>query len=68
MKTNEGMLDRVIRLVIAAGAFYVFFTGDRPTWEYSVLVVGVVMALTALTGFCPLYALLGVKTCKTKSA
>lgn len=68
MKTNEGMLDRVIRLVIAAGAFYVFFTGDRPNWEYAVLAVGVVMALTALTGFCPLYALLGVKTCKVKSS
>lgn len=68
MKTNEGMLDRLVRLVIAAGAFYIFFMGDRPAWEYGALAVGVVMALTALVGFCPLYAVLGFRTCKTKSS
>lgn len=68
MKTNEGMLDRLVRLVIAAGAFYIFFTGDRPAWEYGALAVGIIMALTALVGFCPLYAVLGFKTCRTKSS
>ncbi|MEK7265360.1 MAG: DUF2892 domain-containing protein [Pseudomonadota bacterium] len=67
MKTNVGMLDRIVRLAIAAAAFYVFFTGERPVWEYGALAVGVIMVLTALSGFCPLYRLAGFKTCKTSS-
>ena len=49
---------------IAAAAFYVFFTGERPAWEYGGLAVGVILALTALSGFCPLYRLVGFRTCK----
>lgn len=64
---NVGMLDRIVRLAIAAGAFYLFFTGDRPNWEYAALAVGVVMLLTAAFGFCPLYRLIGVRTCKAKA-
>lgn len=68
MKTNVGMFDRVVRVAIAAGAFWVFFTGARPNWEYAVLAIGVVMALTGLVGTCPLYSLFGVKTCKSNGA
>ena len=68
MKTNVGMADRIVRLAIAAAAFYVFFTGERPSWEYGALAVGVILALTALSGFCPLYRLLGFRTCKTSKA
>lgn len=64
MKSNVGMLDRIVRLAIAAAAFYVFFTGERPAWEYGALAVGVIMTLTALSGFCPLYRLVGFRTCK----
>jgi hypothetical protein len=67
MKQNVGMFDRLVRLVIAAGAFWLFFTGERPVWEYGVLAVGVIMALTALAGSCPLYSLIGVRTCKPKT-
>jgi hypothetical protein len=68
MKENVGGLDRLVRLLIAVGAIYLFFTGDRPTWEYGALVVGAILALTAITGFCPLYRLIGVNTCRKKSA
>lgn len=67
MKTNVGMLDRIVRLAIAAVAFWLFFTGERPNWEYGALAVGIIMALTAVTGFCPLYRLVGFKTSKTSS-
>ncbi len=68
MKTNVGMFDRLVRLVIAAAAFWLFFTGERPDWEYAALTVGIIMALTAVMGFCPLYRLVGVNTCKKAGA
>lgn len=64
MKTNVGMFDRLVRIALAAAAFWLFFTGPRPDWEYGALVVGAILALTAVTGFCPLYRLVGLKTCK----
>jgi len=68
MKTNVGMIDRFFRLAIAAAAFWLFFTGERPVWEYGVLIVGVIMALTALLGSCPLYSLFGIRTCRPKAS
>ena len=67
MKTNVGMFDRIVRVALAAAAFWLFFTGERPNWEYGVLVAGAILALTAVTGFCPLYRLVGLKTCKTST-
>jgi hypothetical protein len=68
MKTNVGMLDRLIRATIAAAAFWIFFTGERPNWEYAALAVGVIMGLTALMGFCPLYRLIGFRTSKASKS
>lgn len=65
MKSNVGLLDRIIRLALAAGAIWLFFTGERPTWEWAVLTVGVILGLTALVGVCPLYSILGMRTKKT---
>lgn len=61
---NVGMIDRIVRLLIAAGAIALFFTGSRPNWEYGVLVVGLIFGVTALLGMCPLYRLIGVSTKK----
>ncbi|MEZ5895818.1 MAG: DUF2892 domain-containing protein [Parvularculaceae bacterium] len=64
MKANMGMVDRVIRVLVAAGALYLFFTGARPVWEWVLLVVAVVFLLTSFVGVCPLYSLIGFKTRK----
>lgn len=64
MKANMGMLDRVIRILIAAGALYLFFTGARPVWEWALLAVALIFLLTSFVGFCPLYSVLGFKTRK----
>jgi hypothetical protein len=62
MKQNVGSIDRVIRAVlgiaiIAAGVFYQNWWGA----------IGAVPLLTAIIGWCPPYALLGLSTCKTKA-
>ena len=66
MKANESSLDRIIRLVFAIVSFVLYFTGVvGGTLGIVTLAIGVVLLLTALIGFCPLYALLKVSTKKS---
>lgn len=64
MATNEGTVDRIIRVVLGiaalAGAFAVGLGG---VGGVLLLVVGGVLALTGAIGFCPLYRVLGISTC-----
>lgn len=72
MPKNMGMLDRVIRLLIGLGLFaYVFVVGpfEDGDWGWLRIVmtgVGAIMVLTSVVSFCPLYPILGIKTCKSK--
>ena len=59
MKTNEGSLDRLARVVIGIIILAMAFVGPRNPWAY----LGLIPLLTGLIGFCPLYAILGVNTC-----
>lgn len=63
MKRNESTADRIIRLVLAA-AFA--FGGYSTTGALSIVlyVLAIVMAVTAATGFCLLYKVFGIDTCK----
>ena len=56
---NEGTVDRVIRVVIGLGLLSLVFVGPKTLWG----LVGIVPLLTGLAGRCPLYSLLGIKTC-----
>ncbi|MFX0543996.1 YgaP family membrane protein [Roseovarius sp. S1116L3] len=68
MSTNEGTFDRVLRGILGfilvilplATAMALF---ANPVIYWGALIVGAVLLITALTGFCPLYRVLGVKTC-----
>lgn len=67
MKKNMGIADRVIRLLIAVVLVILFFTHTiEGTLGIISLVVAVIFALTSLVSFCPIYRLLGIKTCKMK--
>ncbi|MEJ5919557.1 YgaP family membrane protein [Corynebacterium sp. H78] len=57
--------DRAVRLVIAALAAY-FATMNDGAVQIILWVVAAIMVLTAALGFCPLYRLFGVSTCKVK--
>jgi hypothetical protein len=59
MKTNEGTLDRVLR--VGAGLLLIGLaaTGTVGAWGY----IGVVPLLTGAIGMCPLYTVLGINTC-----
>jgi hypothetical protein len=66
MKTNMGTIDRGGRLVIAAVLAYLALgTGMLSgILFWLALVVAGVFTLTALVGNCPLYSIVGLKTCK----
>lgn len=65
MKKNIGGIDKVIRLVMAVVLVVLYFTGTiTGTLGIIALVVAAVLLLTSLVNFCPLYAVLGIKTCK----
>ena len=65
MKNNMGSIDRNVRIVIVAGLVALYFT-DTITglWGTVALVAAGIFTLTSLVGFCPIYAIFGVKTCK----
>ena len=69
MKKNLGSADRVIRLLIAVALGFLYVNQTvTGTMGILVLVVAIVLVLTSFVSFCPLYAILGFKTRKTKEA
>jgi hypothetical protein len=64
MPTNEGNLDRALRVIAGAGILSLAFIGPQTVWGY----VGLVPLITGLVGYCPLYAMLGLSTCPVKRA
>jgi hypothetical protein len=64
MKVNEGLVDRILRVVVGAGVLSLAFVGPQTPWAY----LGLIPLATGLVGFCPLYALLGVNTCPVRKA
>lgn len=67
MKKTVGSPDKIIRYIIAIIAIYVAYTGMVASpWDYVLYVVAAIMIVTALTGFCGLYSIFGISTCKLK--
>jgi hypothetical protein len=68
MKKNIGTVDRILRVALAGGAIAVALLAPVPTTAVYVLYgVAAIMGLTAVAGFCPLYAMFGIKTCSVAS-
>lgn len=59
MKRNEGIIDRVIRVVLGLGLLSLIFVGPQTM----IGLVGLIPLLTGIVGFCPLYKLVGLSTC-----
>ncbi len=58
--TNEGTADRVIRVALGVALLSLTVVGPHTPWG----LVGLVPLATGLFGFCPLYRLVGISTCK----
>ncbi len=57
---NMGSADRIARIVLGIVLIALALTGAFSPWGW----IGIVPLATAAVGFCPLYTLLGVRTCK----
>lgn len=62
MKTNEGSVDRALRVLLGLGLLSLAFVGPKTPLGY----IGLVPLATGLIGWCPLYTLLGINTCARK--
>ncbi len=68
MKKNMSSFDRIFRVILALVLGYLYWKGMLTgVWGIVVLVLAVVLLLTALINFCPLYALFGMHTNKKKT-
>lgn len=57
--TNEGTLDRTVRVIAGLAILSLAFIGPKTPLGF----IGAVPLLTGLIGFCPLYRVLGISTC-----
>jgi hypothetical protein len=59
MQRNEGTIDRALRIIAGLGLLSLVFVGPQTPWGW----VGLVPLLTGIVGICPLYSVLGIRTC-----
>lgn len=63
MTRNMAGLDRGIRALLGAIALVVALVSVVPLgWSWAIGIVGAVLLVTAVAGFCPLYTLFGMRT------
>lgn len=58
-KTNEGTLDRALRILAGLVLIAIVFVGPKTPLGW----IGIVPLVTGLVGWCPVYTLLGIRTC-----
>lgn len=63
MKSNMGSIDRALRIIVGVVLVGLALTGTVGWWGW----LGVVPIVTGALGNCPLYSIIGVNTCGTKS-
>jgi predicted RND superfamily exporter protein len=66
-KTNEGTLDRIVRVIAGIVILALFFVYPDAAWRWWAL-IGLVPLITGLVGTCPIYSIFGISTCPTKKA
>jgi hypothetical protein len=69
MTANVGTIARILRAALGVLLLYLaFFSGlslfSAPLFMYGAAVVGFVMLATSTLKMCPIYSVLGLKTCK----
>lgn len=57
---NVGKIDQIARLVLGFALLSLVFIGPKTMWGLA----GLVLILTGLFNFCPLYRLFGINSCK----
>jgi hypothetical protein len=67
MTKNLGSIDRILRIVVGITFGVLYFTGvTTGTLGIVLAVLGGIFIATSLISWCPIYAVLGLKTCPVK--
>lgn len=67
MKKNVGIIDRLIRILIAVIIGVLFFTNViTGVWGIVLLVLAAILTITATFSFCPLYFAIGLSSHGTR--
>ncbi|WP_299785686.1 DUF2892 domain-containing protein [uncultured Marivita sp.] len=69
MTVNVGTIDRIVRAILGVVLLYLAFGSGLPLFDgavmkYGAALVGIVMLVVAAVRVCPIYSVLGVKTCR----
>ncbi len=68
MKKNVGSIDKTLRILLAIIIAILFFTKViTGTLGIILLIFAGILVITSLIGFCGLYTILGINTCKIKN-
>lgn len=59
MSRNEGSIDRALRVIVGLVLLSLVFVGPQTWWG----LIGLVPLVTGLIGNCPVYTILGIRTC-----
>ena len=62
MSVNIGTIDRLLRIFAGLAMLSLVFVGPKSLWG----LLGLIPLGTAVFGFCPAYALFGIRTCTAK--
>ncbi len=60
MKKNIGSWERTIRVVAGLSILTLVFVGPKTPWAF----LGIIPLATGFIGWCPPYALFGIRTCR----
>jgi hypothetical protein len=63
MTTNEGIIDRAVRIVVGLALIAVALGFFGPSYTSVWGWIGILPLVTGVVGWCPAYSLLGIKTC-----
>ena len=67
MKTNLGLIDRAVRMVLAVGLIYLVYILTISSQLSTILIIMAgVFLITGSIGYCPFYVLFGISTNKKK--
>ena len=62
LNTNEGHLDRALRVVAGLALVGAAISGFLGPWAY----IGVIPLVTGAIGWCPVYTMLGINSCRRR--
>jgi Protein of unknown function (DUF2892) len=63
MDKNVGSVDRLLRVIVGLALIAMVFVGPQTPWGW----IGIVPLATAGLSWCPLYTVLGIRTCAVQT-